>query len=385
MKKISLMMVVIAYLASCSNNEQVTLHAAETKRSEKTLIYCSEGSPSGLNPQITEDATSINAQNPYYNRLVTIDRGTTTLIPDLATSWTVSKDQKEYTFTLRKDVKFHKTTHFKPTRHLNADDVLFSFNRQRLKNHPYHKIGGGNYLYFEAMEMNIIQDIQKINDHTVKFTLKRPDSVFLSNLTMEFASILSAEYADAMMKAKTPDKVDTMPIGTGPFVFKSYEKDSVIRYEANPDYYGTRKPLVDKLVILITPDANVRTQKIKAGECHIIAEPSLIDRKAFESDSNLKTYTMTGLNMTYLAFNTKRNRLIICLCVKRFFMRSIVVLILKPFFMEWGRSLKVLFLQLHGDLTTIFRSMNTMFKNPKNFWPKLECPMDFLQRFGRCL
>jgi dipeptide transport system substrate-binding protein len=306
MKKFSLILLVGAHLASCSTSDHGTLQAAESKRAEKTLIYCSEGSPSGLNPQITEDATSINVQNAYYNRLVAVERGTTNIVPDLASSWSVSKDQKEYTFTLRKDVKFHMTSNFKPARNLNADDVLFSFNRQRLKDHPYHKVGGGNYLYFEAMQMDIIQDIQKVNDSTVKFVLKHPDSVFLANLTMEFASILSAEYADAMMKAKTPDKVDTQPVGTGPFVFKSYEKDSVIRYEANPEYYGTRKPLVEKLVILITPDASVRTQKIKAGECHIIAEPSVVDYKAFESDSNLKTYSITGLNMTYLAFNMKK-------------------------------------------------------------------------------
>lgn len=128
---------------------------------EKTLIYCSEGNPSGLNPQITEDGTSMTAQNPYYNRLVAIERGKTNIIPELAFKWDISKDQKTYTFYLRNDAKFHKTDFFKPTRNMNADDVLFSFNRQRLKDHPYHMVGGGNYLYFENMEMNIIQDIQK--------------------------------------------------------------------------------------------------------------------------------------------------------------------------------------------------------------------------------
>lgn len=283
-----------------------TLKQLKSKKTEKTLIYCSEGSPSGFNPQITEDGTSINAENPIYNRLVVVERGGTKILPDLAESWTISKDQKEYTFKLRKDVKFHKNALFTPTRNMNADDVLFSYNRQRLKDHPYHKIGGGNYLYFEAMEMSIIQDIQKIDDYTVKFMLKKPDSVFLANVTMEFASILSAEYANAMMKAKTPDKVDSLPIGTGPFVFKSYEKDSTIRYEANPHYYGRYKPLVDKLVFVITPDSAVRAQKMIAGECHVIAEPALVDYKKFTSNSNLKVETMTGLNIAYIAFNTKK-------------------------------------------------------------------------------
>lgn len=305
MKKIALLLAGLS-LAACTKNDSSTSEAAEIKKTEKTLVYCSEGSPSGLNPQITEDGTSINAQNPYYNRLVTIERGKTNIIPDLAESWTVSKDQKTYTFKLRKDVKFHTTPNFKPTRNMNADDVLWSFNRQRLNDHPYHKVGGGNYLYFEAMEMKIIQDIKKVDDYTVTFTLQKPDAVFLANISMEFASILSAEYADQMMKAKTPDKVDTQPVGTGPFIFRSYDKDSIIRYDANPEFYGARKALVDKLVILITPDASVRTQKLKAGECHLIAEPSVVDYKTFEGDSNLKIESITGLNMTYLAFNVKK-------------------------------------------------------------------------------
>lgn len=293
-------------LISCTQNEQLTSHASEIKRTEKTFIYCSEASPSGFNPQITEDGTSINAQNPIFNRLVMIERGGNRIVGDLAQSWTISKDQKQYTFKLRKDVKFHKNSLFTPTRNLNADDVLFSFNRQRLKNHPYHQVGGGQYLYFESMNMGVIQEIQKIDDQTVRFILSKPDAVFLANLTMEFASILSAEYADQMMKKKTPNNFDLQPIGTGPFVFKNYEKDSVIRYEANPVYYGQFKPLVDKLIFLITPDATVRAQKIKAGECHLIAEPALVDYKMFTTNPKLKVETMVGLNIGYIAFNTKK-------------------------------------------------------------------------------
>jgi len=278
--------------------------AAEAK--EKTLIYCSEGNPSGLNPQITEDGTSMVVQNPYYNRLVTIERGKTNIVPDLAIKWVISKDQKEYTFFLHKDVKFHKTDFFAPTRNMNADDVLFSFNRQRLKDHPYNKIGGGNYLYFETMEMNIIRDIQKIDDHTVKFILSEPNSAFMANLTMEFASILSKEYADQMMKANTPDLVDTRPIGTGPFILVSYQKDNMIRYRANKDYFGSRKPLVDQLVFLITVDGNVRAQKIQKGECHIIAWPLMMDYKMFSQDPNLKIETVTMMVESYLAFNMKK-------------------------------------------------------------------------------
>lgn len=311
MKKLILGVLGFIFLTTACNKKeepqtQPQTPVVEAKKTEKTFVYCSEGSPSGFNPQIVEDGTSINTTNPIYNTLTAIQLGKTNVIPDLAESWEVSKDQKQYTFHLRKDVKFHKTATFTPTRNMNADDVLFSFNRQRLNNHPYHKVSGGNYVYFKAMNMNVIDDIKKVDDFTVVFTLKTPDSVFIANLTMAFCSIFSKEYADYLTKQNTPEKIDTDPVGTGPFIFKSYEKDSTIRYEANREYYGARKPLVDKLIFVITPDATVRAQKIKAGECQLISEPPVVEYKAFLTDPKLKVESLTGLNLSYLAFNTKK-------------------------------------------------------------------------------
>ncbi|EJS91627.1 hypothetical protein AAUPMC_02579, partial [Pasteurella multocida subsp. multocida str. Anand1_cattle] len=92
-------------------------------------------------------------------------------------------------------------------------------------NHPYHKVSGGSYEYFIGMDMqNIIDKVEKVDDYTVKISLKVPNAPFLANLAMDFASIYSAQYADAMAKAKTPEKLDSAPIGTGPFEFVSYQK-----------------------------------------------------------------------------------------------------------------------------------------------------------------
>ncbi len=52
---------------------------------------------------------------------------------------------------------------------------------------------------------------------------------------MGFASIYPAEYADQLLKAGTPEKLNSQPIGTGPFVFQRFQKDAVIRYRANAD------------------------------------------------------------------------------------------------------------------------------------------------------
>src|SRR3972149_1764362 len=117
----------------------------------KTLVYCSEGSPEGFNPSLYTAGTTFDASSrQIFNRLVEFERGATKIVPGLAETWSVSADGLEYTFNLRKGVKFHTTKGFTPTRDFNADDVIFSFERQRDPNHPYNKISGGQYEYFAS-------------------------------------------------------------------------------------------------------------------------------------------------------------------------------------------------------------------------------------------
>jgi dipeptide transport system substrate-binding protein len=122
---------------------------------------------------------------------------------------------------------------------------------------------------------------------------------------MDFASIMSAEYADKMLAASTQEIVDTAPIGTGPFEFVSYKKDSVIRYNGFKDYWEGA-PKITKLIYAITTDPTVRWQKLKAGECHIIPYPNAADLKAMKADPNINLLSQEGLNVGYLGFNTSK-------------------------------------------------------------------------------
>lgn len=241
-----------------------------------------------------------------FNGLTTFERGTTNVIPALAEKWDVSEDGKTYVFHLRKGVKFHSNKDFKPTRDFNADDVVFSFNRQLDPNHPYHKVSGVSYEYFIGMDMqNIIDKVEKVDDYTVKISLKVPNAPFLANLAMDFASIYSAQYADAMAKAKTPEKLDSAPIGTGPFEFVSYQKDSAVRYKAFENYWQG-KAKIDRLVFSITPDASVRYAKLQKGECHAAPYPNPADIAKLKADSNITLLTKPGLNVGYLNFNVQK-------------------------------------------------------------------------------
>ncbi len=273
----------------------------------KTLVYCSEGSPENFTPALNTTGTSFDAARPVYNQLVEFERGSTNVVPGLAEKYDISPDGQTITFKLRKGVKFHSGVNgFKPTRDLNADDVLFSFNRQWKADHPYHKISGGAYDYFSDMDMpTLLKSVEKVDDLTVKMVLTEPNVTILANLAMDFASIHSAEYADFLLKAGKPEQFDQVPVGTGPFSFVAYQKDAVIRYKAFPDYWGG-KAKVDDLVYAITGDATSRYAKLKKGECHVMFGPNPADLEALAKDPSLKLMSQPGLNIAYWAFNVKK-------------------------------------------------------------------------------
>ncbi|WP_072930568.1 ABC transporter substrate-binding protein [Nissabacter archeti] len=273
----------------------------------QTLVFCSEGAPESFNPQLTTSGTTVDATSvTLYNRLVEFSVGTTTLEPSLAERWDISPDGKVYTFHLRKDVKFHTTKTFTPTRNFNADDVIFSFMRQKDPANPYHNVSGGVYANFDSMALGtLITAIDKLDDATVRFTLAHAEAPFLADLGMYFASILSKEYADQMLKAGTPERVDTQPVGTGPFQLVQYQKDSRILYKAF-DHYWEGKPKLDRLVFTITPDAAVRYAKLEKNECQVMPFPNPADLPRMRNNPDLTLMQKPGLNIGFLAFNVKK-------------------------------------------------------------------------------
>src|SRR5690606_18986863 len=274
--------------------------------SAKTFVYCSEGSPEGFDPGLYTAGTTFDAAaHTVYNRLLEFKPGTTETEPGLAESWEISDDGLEYTFKLRQGVKFQTTEFFTPSRDLNADDVVFSFDRQLNKNNPWNQyVAGASWEYSEGMGFpTLIKSVEKVDDQTVKITLNQPEAPFLANLAMPFMSIVSKEYSDKLEADGKKELMNQQPLGTGPFAFVAYQQDAVIRYKANPDYWGGKQK-IDDLVFAITTDAAVRYQKLKAGECHLMPFPNAADVEAMKADPNLKVVEQEGLNIAYLAYNT---------------------------------------------------------------------------------
>ena len=272
----------------------------------KTLVYCSEGNPESLNPQIVTTTTGMNAGRPMFNNLVEFAPGTSDIRPSLAESWTISDDGTEYIFHLRRGVQFHSNASFTPTRDFTAADVIFSLERQWKPDHPYHSVSGNGFDFFKDMGLpELLHSLEAVDDHTLRIRLNHADSTFLSTLAMAFNVVMSAEYAATLLEAGTPEKLDEEPIGTGPFVFAGFQREVALRFRAFPDYWGGRQP-IDNLVFSITPNAAVRLTKLKAGECHIMTFPAPDSVTEIEADPNLDVLSQEGFNIGYMAMNTSR-------------------------------------------------------------------------------
>ncbi len=274
----------------------------------KSLVYCSEGSPENFTPSINTTGTSFDAARPVYNKLVEFAPGSTTAGPALAEAYDVSPDGLTITFKLRKGVKFHSGVNgFTPTRDLNADDVIWSFGRMWKADHPYAKVSGGAYDYFNDMSMpDLLASIEKGGDDlTVVMKLNKPNAPIIANLAMDFATIHSAEYADYLMKKGTPEQFDQVPVGTGAFSFVTYQKDAVIRYKANAEYFAG-KPKIDDLIFAITPDATARYAKLKANECQVMIAPNPADLEAMGKEPDINLMSQAGLNIGYMAMNAQK-------------------------------------------------------------------------------
>lgn len=273
----------------------------------KTLVYCSEGSPAGFDPAQYTTGVDFTANTfTVYNRLVEFERGGTKVEPGLAEKWDVSPDGKTYTFHLRHGVKFHTTSWFKPTREFNADDVVFTFERMLDPNQPFRKAYPVQFPYFTDMGLDkLIDKVEKVDPYTVKFTLKEVNAPFIQNLAMEYASVLSAEYADSLMKDGKAADINQKPVGTGPFIFRSYTKDATIRFDGNPDYWKPNTVKLSKLIFSITPDPGVRVQKLKRDECQVMSYPRPADIAPLKADSNIDMPSQPGFNLGYLSYNVQ--------------------------------------------------------------------------------
>jgi peptide/nickel transport system substrate-binding protein len=196
--------------------------------------------PPGLD--LTATPASVTAAVVLYNIqecLVKVDR-TGKIAPWLAERWNTT-DNRNYTFFLRKGVRFHNG------RELKAADVKFVFERAMNPEtrHPYPR-------YYEAIGDIIVKD-----DYTITFSLKTFNANFLLNLARQGSVIYPREAVDTLKSA---------PIGTGPFRFEEWVRGDRIVLVKNPDYHVKGLPKLDRVTFRFITDPNAVLAALKAGD-----------------------------------------------------------------------------------------------------------------------
>ncbi|MCS2172714.1 peptide ABC transporter substrate-binding protein SapA [Scandinavium sp. TWS1a] len=271
------------------------------------FVYCVSGQVNTFNPQKAGSGLIVDTlAAQIYDRLLDVDPYTYRLVPELAESWEVLDNGATYRFHLRNGVQFQKTSWFQPTRALNADDVVFTFERIFNRNHPWHNVNGPNFPYFDSLQFaDSVKSVRKLDGHTVEFRLKRPDASFLWHLATHYASVMSAEYAANLIKIGKQELMDRQPVGTGPFQLDEYRAGQYIRLQRHPGFWRG-EPLMPQVVVDLGSGGTGRLSKLLTGECDVLAWPAASQLTILRDDPRLRLTLRPGMNIAYLAFNTDK-------------------------------------------------------------------------------
>ena len=236
--------------------------------------------------------------SPLYDPLVgTAPTGDLTPARGLASSWKTSPDAKKWTFTLRRNVKWHDGKPF------TADDVVFSFNER------YR--GTNRSCTFCGIVEKQIADVRALDSHTVEFTLREPSITFLEVLNLRDGDLVVVPRHNYVKKPDGSFELKGNPIGTGPFKFEGFQRGISISYVASKDYWDrSRVPSYSRLVVLKRPEASTRMAMIQAGEADMVAIEAGQARDA--KQKGLRLMTSDGASITALWFSWSYNPKFLC-------------------------------------------------------------------------
>jgi peptide/nickel transport system substrate-binding protein len=213
-----------------------------------TIVLGTTDKITELDPANSYDYWTWHVYQNTMEALVGFKPGTTQIVPSLATSWTVSRDGKVYTFTLRRGVTFTDGAPF------NAQAVKFTFDRAFKLKGPDGAIG-------------LIEGIKSVDvagPYTVRFTLKDADATFLSRISESIAIslILSPKTTPAGAFAKGRFA------GTGPYRLAQYTPGQRTVYEAYPGYWGP-KPKARRVITTFYADSSALASAVEAGQVDV--------------------------------------------------------------------------------------------------------------------
>jgi peptide/nickel transport system substrate-binding protein len=265
-------------------------YAAEPKRGGTvTMVVSAE--PSVLTSIANTAFNSVLTSGKVNEGLLTYDFN---LIPQpqLATAWFISPDGLKYTFKLRPGVKWHDGKEF------TSADVAYSL-QTITQVHPRGRNTFGNLV-----------DIQTPDALTAVLVLSKPAPYLISALAGSETPIVARHLYEGTDPATNP--VNNAPVGTGPYVFKEWQRGSAVVLERNPNYWDPGKPYIDRLVIRFMTDPAARAIAIENREVQLAPETPV----AYNDLNRLKSLSHIGFetrgylysnSISLVAFNLDRS------------------------------------------------------------------------------
>jgi peptide/nickel transport system substrate-binding protein len=236
-----------------------------------------------FDPIIPTDNMSIWTMLLIYDQLIRVGPDGTSLEPGLAASWQKSDDGLTYTFTLR-DATFHDGTP------CTSADVVYSIDRAA------HLEASQWAFIFSA-----IDKLEAPDPKTVVITLKSIWAPFEADLALFSASIIPKAAHEAQA-----EQLFQHPIGTGPFVFDSWEKDVQITLKKNPNYWDAGKPYLDELDFLVLTDANARMLQFQSGDLDIATLVPYSQLESLRANPDVVVLDAAVARIDYIGINVTR-------------------------------------------------------------------------------
>jgi peptide/nickel transport system substrate-binding protein len=207
------------------------------------------------------------------------------IVPQLATGYEWSADNKVLTLKLRQGVTFHDGEKF--------DAAAVKFNLERHKTLP-----GSN----RRGDLAPVESVEVVDPATVRLKLSAPSSPLLSQLADRAGMMVSPKAARA-----AGDKFSASPVCSGPFRFVERIAQDRIVLDRYPQYWNKDAVHFDRLVYTPIPDATVRLANLRSGQLDFIERVAPSDMARLEADKKLKTSRITGLGFDALTINIGRS------------------------------------------------------------------------------
>ncbi len=229
---------------------------AQTPKKGGTVHAVLQPEPPMLMQGLNQNGPTNMVAGNIYESLLRLDEKLNPQ-PSLAKSWEISADAKTYTFRLQENVKWHDGKAF------SADDVVFTLDKFLREVHPR----------WRPIVNAHVEKIEKVDDLTVRITLKQPFGPMLLAMEVASAPMIPRHLYEGTDYRANP--ANNTPIGTGPFKLKEWRKGAFIHLVRNEDYWLKGKPNLDEIYWQIIPDAAARAVAYETGKVDVLTGGSV--------------------------------------------------------------------------------------------------------------